>query len=379
MSLLLLSLLACGPGLRPAWDMGPGDYSPVPAITSDGTLITASYAPYTAEGTLIALDPADGSQLWWIAHRNDVGPLPLTLDGDDNIVINGPEALYGIEAASGDEVWRVDVEGDGILPGVAVDADLGVVYAVRTGQQTPQVVAVAPPDLLWSVPLPGAQPILALGADGTLYVAGEDLLALDPDGGEIWRVALPGATWSMAVDRDQLVVVVPSAPHAPPVTAAYARADGALRWTSEHASYGEPIIASDGTIFIAGGSTLRALDGDTGALLWDSGNNHYDPALGADGRVYSLANLLEDPDMPELGSMLQFTVASASSGEILWQEHQHDAIEIGNGSPNFDGSRVYFAGGFFYAHLYAFDGGPGLGSGPWPRGGADPANRRQER
>ncbi|MFH1466182.1 MAG: PQQ-binding-like beta-propeller repeat protein [Pseudomonadota bacterium] len=377
MSLLLLSLLACGPGLKRAWEVNPGDYSPVPAITRDGTLITSSYAPYTTQGTTMALDPADGQQLWSYNVENG-STMGVVLDADDDVVVADSTGLVGLDPADGSEVWSVTLPN---RPGaMAVDATQGIVYTVyQAAGGTPELAAIQDGAVRWTLPCEAGWGNLAVGADGTLFLATETTARAISTAGEVlWEVTLPAAAVFGVLDSAHFVLSLGPSTESAASVAVLSRADGAVAWSTEQGCSTEPVIGADGTIYCGSYAGILAMDGETGALLWSSGENTCDVAIGGDGRLYALAMLLEDEAFPELGSNLEFTVASASDGEILWREMQYEALDSSGGAPNFDGRRVYYAGGYFYAYVYAFDGGPGLGGGPWPRGGADAGNRRQE-
>jgi hypothetical protein len=374
MSLILFSLMACGPGLKLSWDLQSGDYSPVPAVTGAGDLVTSSYAPYSGAGSVIVYDDGGGEQ--WSSPVQAASTRPVVLDGDDNVIVQDQDVILGLDPKDGSEAWRLDSLG---YPGfTAVDVGLGTVYALRQNHGGElgvyALVAIQDSTILWEWTVSGAPSSIGVGADGTIYLVHDALTALDPDGQEIWSVPLDGWGGSLSVSRDHVIVPVNPSEVSAGGTYAFARQDGSLAWSAPRWPTTEAVLGSDGTVYLAG----CALDGDTGEILWESEQFQYDLALGRDGRLYGLAMLPEDPELPDLGSMIHFTVASSTDGEILWQEPQFHALDSSNGSPNFDGRRVYFAGGYFLSYIYAFDGGPGLGSGPWPRGDAGPGNRRQE-
>ncbi len=376
MHLLLLSLLGCGPGLKLAWDLQAGDYVPVPAITSSGDLVTSSYAPYSGQGTVMAYDNGGGEL--WRASVTQSSTRPMVLDGDGDVLVQDDGLLLGLDPGDGTELWRV--EGLGYPGLLAVDVGLDTTYAVRsniggTGGHT--LLAIQDAAVLWEWPVSGAPSSIAVGAEGTIFVVHEALTALDPEGAVLWSVAMDGWGGSITLSRD--LVIVPINPHGSTEggTTAFSREDGAVVWSTPRWPNMEATVGADGTVYL-GSYGLCALDEETGEIRWESEEYHYDVTVGRDGRLYSLATMYEDPELPELGTLMHFTVASASDGEVLWKEHQHDALDSANYSPNMDGRRVYFAGGYFYSYVYAFDGGPGLAAGPWPRTDAGPANRRQE-
>jgi outer membrane protein assembly factor BamB len=377
MMLLPLLLVACSPGLKLDWNLEVGDYSPVPAVSGRGALITSTYDTFSTSGAIKAHDPDDGSDLWRIerAHSDNRA---LTLDGDDNVVVRDDDALLGLDAETGEEAWRAD--GLGGVAAVAVDADLGRVYALQNtwGAMAATLSAVEDGEVTWSATVEDYASLLAVGADGAVFVTGSTAWAFEPDGSSRWSAPLASSAQTLCLDRDKLLVGLLNDGISPGGLAALDRHDGSTLWLSEHAPYWEPVVDDDGTIYMATGAQLVAIDGGSGETLWLGHEMHREVAVGGDGRLYGMGYLPEDPEVPELGWDIQFTVTDASSGEILWYEWQNDALDSVNGAPSFDGRRVYFAGGNFRAHMYAYTGGPGLGRGPWPRTNADNANRRKE-
>ena len=377
MTFIPLLLVACSPGLKLDWNLQVGHYSPVPAVSERGSLITSHYDTFSTAGAIKAHDPADGSELWRIELEHS-SPRLLTLDPDDNVIVLDDDALLGLDAETGEEAWRA--EGLGQASAVAVDAELGRVYALQYswGAADTTLWAVEAGEIAWSVTIEDHAGLLAVGADGTVFVTGDSAWGLDTDGETLWSAPLASAAQTLCLDRDKLLVGLLSDGVSPGGLAALSRDDGGALWHSELFPYWEPVVDDDGTIYMATASQVVALDGDSGETLWLGHEMHREVAVGDDGLLYGMGYLPEDPEFASLGWDMHFTVTDASSGEILWSEIQNDALDSVNGAPSFDGRRVYFAGGNFQAYLYAFTGGPGLGRGPWPRTNAGNANRRKE-
>lgn len=378
MTLFLLTLLACGPGLELDWNVEVGNYSPAPAVSQRGNLVTSSYDPFSTAGTVKAHAPSDGSEVWRYELATSTGQA-LALDTDDRVLVAEDDGLLALDADSGEEVWRVD--GLGSVFSLAVDVNLQRVYALTRHVDNGQVYllhALEGGAVVWSESPAMVPSLLAVGADGTVYVVGSQAQAFDPEGQVSWSVPLPSAAQTLALDRDKLLVATLFQGEGTGGLLALSRQDGAQLWLSEHNGIWEPVVAEDGTIYAATDVALVALDGGTGGTLWVGHEMHREVAIGGDGRLYGMGYLPEDPEYPSLGWPMHFTVTSAGDGEILWQEFQFDALDSANGAPSFDGRRVYFCGGYFRSHMYAYVGGPGLGRGPWPRTNAGNANRRQE-
>ena len=80
------------------------------------------------------------------------------------------------------------------------------------------------------------------GIDGSLYLAGDKLYAVNPQTGEeIWNFDAGNVS---------------------------------------------PAIGGDGTVYACGGGGLFALDGFTGRKKWEFAGGHSPPALGLNGKVY---------------------------------------------------------------------------------------------
>ncbi len=375
--ILLVSLLACSPAkVKRLWQVEVGDYSQTPAVAPDGTLITYDYANADGSTRFIGLDPNDGTQIWDYDHEwGDTRA--ASLDADGMLIVNGMDRVIGLDPADGSEVWSVDEPGVGYLQ--AVDDDR--IYLVRQNQGAStnfKLVAIKGEKVLWEQPLDELIAGIAVGKDGTLFAAGTSLTAYDPDGTVKWSEELPGPASYLALAPGQAIMqLMPNAEFVGGVSA-FDRENGKLLWTSEAQSDYEPAIASDGTLYVSSMFGLQALDGDSGDVLWDAEINLQAVALGRDGRLYGMAMLPEDEDLPDLGTFLHFVVLSSSDGEILYQEFQNESADSLNYAPSFDGKRVYFGAGYFLANVYAFKGGPGLAKGPWPRTGGDNGYRYKE-
>ena len=191
----------------------------------------------------------------------------------------------------GNEVW--DHNGQGLTPAVVPKGES--FYGAAGGQ----LFAVDPNGAtVWTFIAGGEtsssgwiQPAPALGADGTLYYgATSALYAIASDGTERWShpwgtVSHAGSLASVALGKDGTVYVA-----APDSTLSAFGPDGSTKWSLSLPAVGEtpPIIDGDGVIFALGGSTLYAVLPE-GTIEWtlivnNSGEGAL--ALGADGTLY---------------------------------------------------------------------------------------------
>jgi outer membrane protein assembly factor BamB len=157
------------------------------------------------ESFVLALDTKTGQEVWRakrgksrIAHST---PVVLALGGKDVLVSNAGDVLQGFDPATGERLWSVRSEGEGLVPSVVVGER--TVFATP-GWPKPAVRAwrwdaadpTAEPKLLWQrtkdVPMLPT-PVLA---NGLLFTVSEKGFAacLDPKTGEPrWEERLPGS------------------------------------------------------------------------------------------------------------------------------------------------------------------------------------------
>ncbi len=253
-----------------------------PTIGSDGTIYVGSES-----GTLYAID-VNGSLRW--THPTD-GPIysspAVSEDGNSIYVCSQDGILYALRT-DGNELWRFEMDGPAELPSAtfaspAVGAD-GTIYIA--GLYDPNLYAIEPNDgsVKWSCSfafavepgnpnsemksgLPFASPVVA--ADGTIYqtlIYDSNLCAIEPNDGTIkWSVNLadPASGW---FDANYAVE--------------YFDVD----------SWSEPALGPDGTIYVSFDDPyLRAVE-PNGSIKWivpigDTGG--FTLAVGNDGLIYA--------------------------------------------------------------------------------------------
>ncbi|MCZ7639189.1 MAG: PQQ-binding-like beta-propeller repeat protein [Verrucomicrobia bacterium] len=177
---------------------------------------------------------------------NASGPPPAI--GPDGTVHFGCEnhRFYAVRP-DGTEKWRF--EADGYVASAPAIAGDGTVYFGSYGGAFYALNADGTLQWQFGVP-PGVNSSPALGADGTVYFGAAnngDVYALWPEGTLRWKVSLPGAVGGAS-----------------------------------------PVLAPDGTVFIASGDRVYALAGEGGAVRWSfvaRAEVMATPVVAADGTV----------------------------------------------------------------------------------------------
>jgi outer membrane protein assembly factor BamB len=187
-------------GGRTRYDMGENvDTSAV--LDADGNVYMGSYAD-----KLVSLDPA-GNFRWEVNTGGDVKSSPAIGPNGDIYVGSNSNKLYAF-GKDGTKRWEYPTTAN--LESSPVVADDGTIYI---GTKDAKLHAVLPTGAMkWIYPAPGDfdwQVLPALATDGTIYAAaGSKLVALRPDGKELWRFET-GSTirTPVIVDADGIVFV----------------------------------------------------------------------------------------------------------------------------------------------------------------------------
>jgi len=269
-----LMLLTCGCDFAPVPDrrgtrpirwtyQAPlGIYYGSPALSADGSTVylgtSSGFYGGDREGySFFALDTSDGHRLWEypLGSRMVRSSPAVASDGSLYFLVEGPstpgvpgsnEGLYHL-SAQGDSLWYFPTNPD-LLP-----ADIG--------QSCP-----------------------AIGPDGTVYIAGDGLYAIRPDGTLKWS-----RFWSSV-------------------------------WEAMRNS---PVVGPDGTIyFVYHNVPLTALEPEDGSTIWELElgiNDHCvaSPAIAADGTIYANTNVGLVYAVSPAG-VLRWTFNIASAGFTGW-------------------------------------------------------------
>lgn len=260
------------------WAMQAGDaIVGSPTIGPDGSIFVASH-----DGKLYALGP-DGAQRWSHATGDRIWSTPAVTEDGTVYIGSDDDTLYALDGSTGALRWRF-----------------------RVGQCDPPV-GFGPEGVRCDV---DGGP--TLGPEGTIYVGGDGVYAIAPDGSLRWKMATAERVATAPA------LALPDGPHAGTVYAGclddtlYAIGpDGTRTWSFRTRGDIEssPAVGPDGTIYVGSDDDkVYALD-PSGSLRWavvTGGDVRASPAIGLDGTIYA-------------GSYDGSLYAIAPSGDVKWR------------------------------------------------------------
>ena len=141
---------------------------------------------WTANGKVHMLSRADGNPIW-TRSIPDEGALSVPVAAENDLYVAGVLGLYCLDAATGDEVWRLacgDVRSGRSRPMLA--AENGQIYAsISLGLRRSRLFCVnaARREILWSRVVDGAARLDAVG--DVLYVRDQNIRAVDGSTGRL--------------------------------------------------------------------------------------------------------------------------------------------------------------------------------------------------
>jgi outer membrane protein assembly factor BamB len=231
-----------------------------PTIGRDGTIYVSASAFGGDEptGAVYALDPASGAIRWAFSVPSSSFRAPvLAPDGTIYAPDDGGHTLYALNA-HGSKRWSIPAQCEATDPAVGSDGTVYLlVFSSVGGAATRMELEAISPDgtLKWKVPS-DAQGSVAIGPDGTLYVVGEALHAVSSAGRELWSVPVAnftsaivdGAETVYVCDGDQLVAMNP---------------DGSQKWRIDVGGSGDLRIGPNETMYVGGTVIGPARAGET--------------------------------------------------------------------------------------------------------------------
>jgi outer membrane protein assembly factor BamB len=249
--------------------------------SSDGSIVVGGH-----DGKLHVIDK-EGKAAWTFATQDLVFSSPAVSASENHVVYVGSDD---------DHLYALDILGRRLL------------WRYRAGT-CPQRVGVGPEASRCDV-----DSSATLGAGGVLYVGGDALYALNPDGSLRWRFATSGhVTGSPALALDGTVIAGSQDDLLYAVSP-----DGAKRWDFRAGDDIEssPAVGEDGTIYFGADDQKVYAVSPQGALLWaftTGGDVRASPAIGPDGTIY-------------VGSFDALLYAIHPDGTLAWTFRTGDRI-----------------------------------------------------
>ena len=310
--------------------------------------------------------------LWRYRSRGGERRAAVTVAPDGTLIVpNGRHPISGHDPATGAMLWNAKQHGeiwttiDRSQPAISSN---GTIYFGERGNN------------LWSFTPPGTinwrykvradgdvETPPTVGPDGTIYMASDALssgwfFAMNPDGSVKWKCITGGATHNVspALSPDGETVYVTTGAR---ILVAVDTATGVEIWrtilspggTGNRHSNFSPVIAPDGTIYVANLHGVSAMEPVNGTRLWEArfGSTQFSspPALGADGTLY----------VGGTGAPSRFYALDPSDGSVLWSHRMTDEGRFKNTPAIIDANGNIFVG--YATKYYAFDGdGDGAGN-----------------
>jgi len=223
----------------------------------------------------VALDAETGEEIWRLQLGiNEVRSAPaVSSDSSIYFTVETRDPLNG--TIQGDELWHVSGEGDLLWK-----------YNINPGKLTIEVGLSTP----------------AIGLDGTIYVGGDRLYAIEQNGSLRWSFS---GLWPEAIrnapviGKDGTIYFVY---HNVPLTALNPN-DGSVKWSltlgvDDHC-FSSPAIGTDGTIYVATQPGILYAVSQSGQQLWSfniasvgfTGTFRSSPSIDANGTIYFGLNI----------------------------------------------------------------------------------------
>jgi len=273
------------PTLKWSLEIGESDEA-TPVIGKDGTIYIGSH-----DRILNAVSP-DGNLKWSFPTRSSIlRSAVLATDGtiyvgdvDGNLYAINPDGTHKWVVETKGRIWSHPTIGrDGTLFLITRSGSTeapGKLHAISPDGIEKWVFALGPGGEIYNSP--------AIGDDGTIYVTSEDgkLHAITYDGRERWTFDAGGrSTSSPAVANDDTIYFGSWDRGLCAVAS-----DGTLKWrfTVENEIYSSPAIGSNGTVYILDTDQVLYALGSTGKLKWRFETNGMGApvTIGADGTIY---------------------------------------------------------------------------------------------
>lgn len=227
----------------------------------------------TADNHMLALNAADGSELWDFETRHAVWSQPAFRDGI-LYVTSMDWFVYALNASSGELIWETQL--GGALPSRPILGD-DLMY-VSSYDGNVHALDIATGEVQWSAPAADWVWGAAALADGVIYysdIQGNIYAADAETGDQIWTKSTAARVQSNpVVVGDTLYIASQTAGDVPAgALTAYSTADGNQKWSQPTNAplLATPVIVGDDTIVVGLQNTdalLIGFDLATGQELW---------------------------------------------------------------------------------------------------------------
>jgi outer membrane protein assembly factor BamB len=324
-----------------------GDFGPRNLIGQEWRVQTpgASYSPpvyangalYLTDGTgrEIALDAQTGVTRWRSAFLSSIVSAP-TIAGDAVYVGLDTRTVVALRTTDGSMVARFDVDSQ-VFASPLVDRDTlyiatesGAMYAFELSTKVQK----------WRFSGPGPAHGHPAAWNGNVYYAsGGILIALDSNGGELWRFTglTPFFSPSIAVS-DGMVYGTSGG-----VAYAFDAITGSQRWSysgasaSPNAFFSAPVAWSGMVIFgTAGPLSLLALNGDIGTVVWQTPLSAFIEPVFTGGVLYGGTSDLNQSASPNAAQKVY--AFDVLNGQEIWSANVTGQVATGAAV---GGGRVY--------------------------------------
>jgi outer membrane protein assembly factor BamB len=275
------------------------------AISADGTIYVGA-----EDKKLYAINP-DGTRKWDIALGGTIHSTPAIGSDGTIYAASDDDKLYAINPI-GNKKWEFTIGGAKSVPifyrsyGSPVIGADGTIYVGGTDDM--KLYAVNPDGTKkWDFIAGSSVLFQTIGADGTIYAGtstpDNKLYAIKPNGVKKWTVDATQPVVKPAIGADGTIYSGSFNTNLFAVNP-----DGSKKWLYKYEVKSNPVIGTDGMIYIGTSSDLFGLNSD-GAVKWGfhAGNNvRSTPAFGADGTIY-------------VGTDNQVLYAINPEGKVNWE------------------------------------------------------------